>query len=112
MIYITGDTHGEFQRILNFAERVHASKADVMIILGDAGINFSGSPRDNWKKQPLAAIPMKFFAYTEIMRNALRKYRVIQQLYGMMEQSGMSLNIPIFFLRGMVKFTILEGNSV
>ena len=88
MIYITGDTHGEFQRILNFAERVHASKADVMIILGN------------------------FFAYTEIMRNALRKYRVIQQLYGMMEQSGMSLNIPIFFLRGMVKFTILEGNSV
>ena len=61
MIYITGDTHGEFQRILNFAERVHASKADVMIILGDAGINFSGYPRDKWKKQLLAAIPMKFF---------------------------------------------------
>lgn len=43
MIYITGDTHGEFQRILNFAERVHTSKEDVMIILGDAGINFSVS---------------------------------------------------------------------
>ena len=60
MIYITGDTHGEFQRILKFAERVHASKQDVMIILGDAGINFSGYPRDKWKKQLLAGIPMKF----------------------------------------------------
>ena len=61
MIYITGDTHGEFQRILNFAERVHASKQDVMIILGDAGINFSGYPRNKWKKQLLTGVPMKFF---------------------------------------------------
>ena len=37
MIYITGDTHGEFGRIEAFCRRFGTCKEDVMIILGDAG---------------------------------------------------------------------------
>lgn len=40
MIYITGDIHGEFGRIEAFCRRFGICKEDVMIILGDAGINF------------------------------------------------------------------------
>ena len=40
MIYLTGDTHGDFQRIAHFCARMHTKPSDIMIILGDAGINF------------------------------------------------------------------------
>lgn len=61
MIYITGDTHGEFRRIIDFCDRMETTRDDVMIILGDAGINFAGYPRDGWKKQLLARLPLIIF---------------------------------------------------
>lgn len=61
MIYITGDTHGQFGRIVDFCERFRTSKEDVMIILGDAGINFSGGIRDRMKKGLLEDLPITLF---------------------------------------------------
>ena len=49
MIYITGDTHGDFFRIANFCARMNTKPDDIMIILGDAGINFYGGWRDRHK---------------------------------------------------------------
>lgn len=62
MIYITGDTHGQFERIENFCRRYGTSKDDVIIILGDAGINFSGGFRDQIKKEYLESLPVTIFA--------------------------------------------------
>ena len=42
MIYITGDTHGDFSRIERFCEKFQPSREDIMIILGDAGFNYYG----------------------------------------------------------------------
>ena len=42
MIYITGDTHGDFSRIERFCEKFQPSRDDIMIILGDAG--FTSTP--------------------------------------------------------------------
>ena len=39
MIYITGDTHGKFERIEQFCGKFKTSREDILIILGDAGIN-------------------------------------------------------------------------
>lgn len=61
MIYITGDTHGEFRRIIDFCNRMEATEDDMIIILGDAGINFSCNSRDEYKKQVLAELPIKVF---------------------------------------------------
>lgn len=61
MIYITGDTHGKFERIKAFCKQNDTSQNDVMIILGDAGINYSGLP-DRGKKHQLAKIPITIFA--------------------------------------------------
>lgn len=61
MFYITGDTHGEFYRIEQFCEEYETSKEDVMIILGDAGINFSLNERDLRLKRELAELPITLF---------------------------------------------------
>lgn len=62
MIYITGDTHGSFGRVEKFCERFGTSREDILIILGDAGINFSGGWRDRMKKELLETLPVKIFA--------------------------------------------------
>ncbi|MCM1548850.1 MAG: metallophosphoesterase [Clostridium sp.] len=42
MIYITGDTHGQFERIENFCRRFETSREDILIILGDVGVRLIG----------------------------------------------------------------------
>lgn len=61
MIYITGDTHGRFERVERFCERFQTSREDVLIILGDAGINFSGGRHDRLKKEFLESLPITLF---------------------------------------------------
>lgn len=58
MIYITGDTHGSFERVESFCERMKTKRDDILIILGDAGINFSGLRYDRLKKE----LPITIFA--------------------------------------------------
>ena len=40
MIYITGDTHARFERVELFCKENNTSKDDILIILGDAGLNY------------------------------------------------------------------------
>lgn len=61
MIYITGDTHGMFERIEAFCNRFQTSREDILIILGDAGINYHGWVRDHAKKEFLKSLPITFF---------------------------------------------------
>lgn len=62
MIYITGDTHGSFERVERFCARFETSREDILIILGDAGINFSGGQHDRRKKELLESLPITIFA--------------------------------------------------
>ena len=62
MIYITGDTHGDFKRIVELCERENTSKDDIVIILGDAGINYLGPEKDKHKKELLQSLPITIFA--------------------------------------------------
>ena len=47
MVYITGDTHRDFDRFYRFCEIMDTTKKDIMIILGDAGINYFVDDRDD-----------------------------------------------------------------
>jgi len=60
MIYVTGDTHGNFERIQEFCDELNTNKEDIMIILGDAGINFYGSG-DRSRKKKLQKLPITLF---------------------------------------------------
>ena len=46
MIYITGDKHGDFYDIYSFCNKYKTSTKDIMIILGDSGINYYLNDRD------------------------------------------------------------------
>ena len=39
-IYLTGDTHGQFERIISLCERQQVQPESTFIILGDAGLNY------------------------------------------------------------------------
>ena len=52
MIYITGDTHGDFTKIDFFCKKMNTTKQDIIIILGDAGINYYLNEKDEKIKRP------------------------------------------------------------
>lgn len=57
-IYLTGDTHGRFERIACFCKDNDTTPDDLLIILGDAGINYYGGHRDKKLKQYIASMPI------------------------------------------------------
>ena len=59
--YITGDTHGNFNRINFFCEKFETTKDDILCILGDAGINYYLNKKDYMLKQVLQDMPITFF---------------------------------------------------
>lgn len=62
MFYLTGDTHGDFARVFQFVKKnPEVTAEDVMIVLGDAGLNYFGDYRDDLKKEPLSKRPMTIF---------------------------------------------------
>ena len=61
MIYLTGDTHGEFKRIADFCEENSTTKEDVMIILGDVGINYRLDDIEARFKYQLDTLPITMF---------------------------------------------------
>lgn len=52
-VYVTGDVHGKFNRIWDFSKMYSTHRTDIMIILGDAAINFAGGERDEIIKRGL-----------------------------------------------------------
>ena len=61
LIYITGDTHGNFDRIMYFCHRMQTTKEDILIVLGDAGINYYLNDRDLLLKRFLDRMPITLF---------------------------------------------------
>ena len=57
-IYLTGDTHGDFERIFQFCEEYDTTPDDILVILGDAGINYLCDYRDNVLKCELTRLPI------------------------------------------------------
>ena len=60
-IFLTGDTHGQFERVLDFCSRREVEPENTFVILGDAGLNYYGDRRDRKKKEQLSKVPITFF---------------------------------------------------
>lgn len=54
MVYFTGDIHGHVERILNFTAKYSLTCDDVLIILGDVGVNYYGERLDRHTKNILS----------------------------------------------------------
>lgn len=61
MIYITGDCHGYFEHVEQFCDECSTTTDDVLIVLGDAGINYDLGMRDMRLKQELSEYLITFF---------------------------------------------------
>lgn len=61
MTILTGDTHGDFERIEEFCVEYGTTPDDVMVILGDVGVNYFLDERDAEKKEWLARLPITLF---------------------------------------------------
>jgi 3-oxoacid CoA-transferase subunit A len=61
MIYITGDTHGDFSRYIEFTARMKPTEKDSMIVLGDAGLNYYGGGKDESRKKFVNDFPFTTF---------------------------------------------------
>lgn len=57
-VYLTGDTHRDFDRIFEFCEEYDTTTDDILIILGDAGINVRCDDRDDELKMELVELPI------------------------------------------------------
>ena len=60
-VFITGDKHGDYREVEEFCLKWNTSKDDLMIILGDNGVNYFGGAKDKRCKERLSCLPMSFF---------------------------------------------------
>ena len=67
MIYITGDKHGDFSEVYAFCYKNKTTRDDLMIVLGDAGINYYANEQDIYLKNSL--LQLLSFVFMEIMKN-------------------------------------------
>lgn len=61
MVYITGDTHGDFARIASFCKKMQTTPENIVIILGDAALNYFADERDVQRKKYVSKLPVTFF---------------------------------------------------
>ena len=81
MIYITGDTHGDFKRVHEFCRRFETTEDDILIILGDAGINYYGGKKDEKLKAMLYFLPITLFCIHgnhEMRPQTIPSYKEVQ----------------------------------
>lgn len=61
MIYITGDKHTDFRNVSFLCHINETTLDDILIVLGDAGINYFANEKDNLLKDSLKNYPITFF---------------------------------------------------
>lgn len=61
MVYITGDIHGSLLQICDLFEKYDPKQNDIIVLLGDVGVNYFGDIRDTRKKHILNKYGTTFF---------------------------------------------------
>lgn len=79
-LLITGDKHGDYKEVERFCLRWNTSKDDLLIVLGDNGVNYYGidDRRTRRLKDYLSALPISFFMIhgNHDQRPSLKRYAV------------------------------------
>ena len=57
-VFITGDTHADFGRLWRLSQNSHTTKEDIVIILGDSGINYMTGGVARITKENLSRMPL------------------------------------------------------
>ena len=110
--YITGDCHGEFSKIKLFCRLYNLTTEDVLIVLGDFGLNFWLGKRDIKNKKMLAQLPITIL--TIHGNHEARPYEL--DTYVEKQWNGGTVYveeaIQTFFLQRMERFILLATRKV
>ncbi len=60
MVFFTGDIHGDVTPIIEFYNRVHPTSDDLIVLLGDVGVNYYGNKTDRKGKIALNNLEVPF----------------------------------------------------
>ncbi len=61
MVYITGDIHGDLEPIYTLFESFQPEPEDIIVILGDVALNYTGRLLDRMMKEDMSAMKSTFF---------------------------------------------------
>ena len=95
-VYVTGDTHGDFRQIGDFCSVMGTKRDDVMIVLGDAGLNYFGDERDTVRKTGVSRTRMTYLMIHgnhEMRPATVDRYRRVQWNGGMVYQEERFSNL-------------------
>lgn len=104
--YITGDTHRSFDRIEDFCYGYETTTEDVMIILGDAGINYWLDLSDKELKGRLSGMDITFSVFMGTTKHDHGRRQITKKRYGMKELCMWKNSIRIFCSQKMEKYII------
>lgn len=77
MVYITGDIHGDTTPVHELFDKCQPTEKDIIVLLGDVGINYTGQIRDRLMKQELSRLKSTFFLYPRQSREQTAEYCVL-----------------------------------
>lgn len=60
-VYVTGDKHGDYKEVERWCLKWNTTKDDLLIVLGDNGVNYWGPHKDKKIKNYLSTLPITFF---------------------------------------------------
>ena len=95
-VYVTGDTHGDFRQIGDFCSVMGTKRDDVMIVLGDAGLNYFGDERDTVRKTGVSRTRRTYLMIHgnhEMRPATVDRYRRVQWNGGMVYQEERFSNL-------------------
>ena len=90
-VFITGDRHGDYKDVEHFCLKWNTSKDDVLIVLGDNGVNYWGPHRDKKLKNYLSSLPITFF-----MIKGNHDQRPSKKLYNIADEAHPLVKGPCF----------------
>lgn len=90
-VFITGDRHGDYKDVERFCLKWNTSKDDVLIVLGDNGVNYWGPHRDKKLKNYLSSLPITFF-----MIKGNHDQRPSKKLYNITDEAHPLVKGPCF----------------
>ena len=97
-VYLSGDTHGRFERIACFCRDNRTTREDVLIILGDAGVNYYINHRDEKLKQYIATMPITLLCIHgnhEARPTAVLGYEPVERFGGTVMAQREYPNLPL-----------------
>lgn len=85
MVYITGDIHGQLLPIYDLFAKYHPTKDDIIVLLGDVGVNYKGADFDRFIKNKFKEMESTFFC---IHGNHENRPQNIESYHEMMWHGG------------------------